>query len=84
MAVEKLPSFFKVLVYTFNLPSCIASPFYEYRDFEDWIELKGKYKSIPNPRREGTIRMLTGFIWIGFAAIIGKYFKVEYLLTEEF
>ena len=85
MAIEKMPEFYKILVYTFNLPSCIASPFYEYKDFEDWIELKGRYQRIPNPLRDGVFRMITGFVWMGILYVLTEYIDpVNDIVTDEF
>jgi hypothetical protein len=83
-AVKALPPLYKVVVYTFNVPSCIASPFYEYKDFEEWIELRDHYQSPPNPKRKGLIRFFTGFCWLIIIAIIGKTFNIEALVAGEF
>ena len=73
-----------MLVYTFNVPSCVASPFYEYKDFEDWIELKGHYQQIPNPLASGAKRFATGLFWMAVVAVLGGTFNVPSLLGEEF
>ena len=83
-SLSEIPPFFKLLVYTFNVPSCIASPFYEFKDFEDWIELKGKYKEIPDPRREGITKFLTAIIFIILVTITGIYFDIEQLTNQKF
>lgn len=84
MALEKMPSFYKVAVYTFNLTSCIASPFYEYKDFEEWMELKGRYKTIPSTWYAGCKRFGLGATYIITMAVVGSGFDVEYLWSEEF
>ena len=84
MALNQMPPMYKIIVYTFNVPSCIASPFYEYKDFEEWMELKGRYKHIPDPKRHGTIRFLSAIGWIIWLYIMGTWFDVDNLLTEEF
>jgi lysophospholipid acyltransferase len=84
MKLAKIPSFFKMTAYTFNLSSCIASPFYEYKDFEDWIELKGRYKNIPDPKRYGVIRFCHAFGWMGALWIIGMWFGMDKLIGPGF
>ena len=82
--ISKLPPFYKVLVYTFNVPSCIASPFYEYKDFEDWIELKGHYEQIPNPLNSGLKRFATGLCWMVVVVVIGGTFNIPALVSDDF
>jgi lysophospholipid acyltransferase len=84
MRLAKMPSFFKMTAYTFNLPSCIASPFYEYKDFEDWIELKGRYKNIPDPKRHGIIRFSNAIGWIAVTATLGIWFDIKNLVGPDF
>ena len=84
MALSEMPSIFKILVYTFNVPSCIASPFYEYKDFEEWMELKGRYKNIPDPKKHAVIRFLHAIGWIVLLYIMGTWFDLDNLLDEKF
>lgn len=84
MRLLKIPPFYKLLVYTFNVPSCIASPFYEYKDFEDWIELKGEYANIPDPKKAGVKRFITALFWIIIVATLGGIFNVKALLSPDF
>ena len=46
--MKDLPSFYDYIGYTFYLGSTIAGPFYEYKDYIDFIEKKNSYKVIPN------------------------------------
>ena len=84
IALKQMPSFFKILVYTFNLPGCIASPFYEYQDFEDWIEIKGRYANIPSTLVPGFIRLLQGASYIFTVTILGMYHDEEIMYSQEF
>mmetsp|Transcript_3030 Transcript_3030/g.2515 ORF Transcript_3030/g.2515 Transcript_3030/m.2515 type:complete len:471 (-) Transcript_3030:28-1440(-) len=84
MKLEKLPTFYKMVVYTFNVPSCIASPFYEYKDFEDWMELKGRYEEIPDPKKPGISRFSQAVGYIVLLFILGTWFDLDNLLADNF
>ena len=62
--VKEMPSFMDLLGYTFNTPSCVAGPFFEFRDYEDWIKLEGDYKNLPDTVKPGCKRMGTSLIWM--------------------
>ena len=83
-AVKKLPSFLQVAGYTYNVPSWVAGPFFEYKDYEDWIELKGSYSKIPSALIPGLKRFGTGCIWILCGITVMKYYSVEYLRSDEY
>ena len=83
-SINKLPSFFQVWSYTFNAPSCVAGPFFEYKDFEDWMELKGHYQSIPSTTYSGIKRLLTSLLWIPLASFFHTFYKIEGLASEDF
>ena len=83
-SVNELPSLFQIWSYTFNTPSCVAGPFFEYKDFEDWVELKGEYQFIPSTFNSGMKRLFMSLWWIPLAAFFSTFFKIEGLATEDF
>ena len=83
-AIEDLPSLCKIIGYTYNVPSCIASPFFEYKDYEDWMELKGNYQNIPDTFIPGFKRFSTGILWLVFFAILSVMYKPIFLVDESF
>lgn len=83
-SISHMPTFWQMLGYTYNPPSCVASPFFEYKDYEEWIELKGSYSNIPDTFWPGTKRLLTGVLWLSFASVLTILYKPELLLSEEF
>lgn len=82
--IKQMPSFWQIMGYTYNTPSCVASPFFEYKDYEEWIELKGSYASVPETGRPGTKRMLTACLWIGLTAAITMFYNARTLVTQDF
>ena len=83
-AIKKRPSFLQMAGYTYNAPSCVAGPFFEYKDYEDWMELKGAYKNIPSTLIPGLIRFGTGCIWILCGVTVMKFYSVEFLKSDEY
>lgn len=66
------------------MPSCICGPFFEFKDFEDWIELKGSYSNLPPTLWPGIKRFLAGLLWMSFAVPLREFYNVDKLPTEEF
>lgn len=81
---QEPPSFMWMLGYTYNTPSCLAGPFFEFKDYKNWILLKGDYENIPSTLRPGCIRLAVAFLWMWLAAYFSMNYKPIYLATEEF
>ena len=47
--MKKVPSLFEFLSYMNNFSTGVVNTFYDYKDFENWIYLKGVYANMPNP-----------------------------------
>lgn len=47
-ALEKCPSFYDYLGYLYYCGGTIAGPFYEYRDYIDFMHRVGHYSYIPS------------------------------------
>lgn len=83
-ALSHMPSFWQYVGYCFNAPSCIAGPFFEYQDYNDWIELKGPYANLPSTVHAGFRRFATAFCWVALGAAISMTYPVELLWTDYF
>ncbi|CAI2367021.1 unnamed protein product [Moneuplotes crassus] len=81
---QEQPSFMWLLGYTYNTPSCLAGPFFEFKDYKNWILLKGDYANIPSTFKPGFTRLATAFIWMWLAAYFSIHHKPEKCATEEF
>jgi len=62
----------------------LAGPFYEYKDFMNFMELKDEFKNIPNTFLPTIKRFSTAMFFIMTSKIIDGYFNPSYMLTEEF
>jgi lysophospholipid acyltransferase len=82
--IADLPPFYKIIGYTYNIPSCIASPFFEYKDYEDWMELKHSYSHIPDTFWPGVKRFLTTLLWLSILTVLSVIYKPTLLATENF
>ncbi|CAI2367763.1 unnamed protein product [Moneuplotes crassus] len=81
---QEQPSFMWLLGYTYNTPSCLAGPFFEFKDYKHWILLKGDYANIPSTFKPGFARLATALLWMCCATFATIYFKPTDLATEEF
>jgi len=84
-AVEELPSFLDFLAYIYFCGASISGPWYEYRDFNDLINLQGDYsKGIPSTWRAALTRYLTAWSCVAFGSFFAYFFPYKYMLTDEF
>lgn len=56
-AVEKLPSFYDYIAYMYYCGGTIAGPFYEYKDYIDFIQRINHYADIPGTFLAAMIRL---------------------------
>jgi len=47
-AIDKVPSFYDYLGYLYYCGGTIAGPFYEYKDYIDFMNREGHYSKIPS------------------------------------
>jgi hypothetical protein len=93
-AIKDTPSFFDFLSYVFYCGGTISGPFYEYKDFDNFINKKDIYVTIPNTMIPTIKRFLTAFsnyinnliylVFVALNAAIDDYFVPGYIITEEF
>lgn len=58
--VTKLPSVLEMLSYVYFCSACICGPFFEYADYIQYIEMKGRYAKIPSNFKQAGIKFLKG------------------------
>jgi hypothetical protein len=46
--IEKIPSFYDYMGYMYHCGGTISGPFFEYKDFINFIHRTGHYKNIPS------------------------------------
>lgn len=55
--IEELPSFYDFLGYMYYCGTTIAGPFFEYKDYKQFIHRTGHYQAIPNTVKATLVRL---------------------------
>jgi lysophospholipid acyltransferase len=82
--VEKLPSFYEYMGYMYYCGGTIAGPFFEYKDYTNFINRTNHYSSIPTTIVPTLIRFATAIFFIVVNSLLGDTFYPEYLLTDDY
>ena len=85
-ALKQRPTFTEYCNYIFPLVSSVIGPSFEFKDWNDFINLREPYKSMP---RYGNFvpaftRLLQGLLCIGISPLIEAYFPLNYIIKPEF
>jgi D-alanyl-lipoteichoic acid acyltransferase DltB (MBOAT superfamily) len=81
--VEGTPSFLDYWCYMFFCGACISGPWYEFRDFQNYMQGKEQYSRIPSTVKATLERIMHIFLLIA-ASIALSSFDDKYYLTQEF
>ena len=79
-----MPNILQFLSYSFNVNGCMVGPFYEYRDFIEMIEKKGRYENIPSPILPTMNRFLHAHICLVLNFVGFMYFDPQFPGKEEY
>lgn len=93
--LEQLPSFYDFLGYMYYCGGTIAGPFFEFKDYINFIGRTGHYKDIPNTIVPSLTRFshavckkyhqtFMNIVFIIINALFGDMFTPEFLITDEF
>jgi D-alanyl-lipoteichoic acid acyltransferase DltB (MBOAT superfamily) len=77
--VEKLPSFYEYMGYMYYCGGTIAGPFFEYKDYTNFINRTNHYSAIPTTIVPTLIRFATAICKI---SLLYKFLKSLSLLTH--
>lgn len=85
-ALKEIPAFTDYMCYMFHSSTIICGPFVEYRNFNDWLHLRGHYKSMPTFGQMPTLskRFMVALFVIFTDAFLGQYVNFDHMLTNEF
>lgn len=81
-----MPTPLEFFSYVYFYPTSTYGPSIEFKDFSNFIYLKGNYKSMPIKVNMlyGTIILVKAFIFLSLYGAFSSKFSVEYLGSEEF
>mmetsp|Transcript_25430 Transcript_25430/g.28245 ORF Transcript_25430/g.28245 Transcript_25430/m.28245 type:complete len:261 (+) Transcript_25430:24-806(+) len=82
--VEEKPSLIEILSYISYPASNLCGPFFEFRDYKDFIEENGRYKNIPSSFGVAFSKLFQGIILLGLCVLLPLYFDTGLLGSEWF
>ena len=91
--LEKIPTIVELLSYAAYPPTCIIGPFFEYKDYSNFIEFKGRYKkNIPFSFFHALMKAAVGLGCFRFLLVLsewtdqitGKEKMPDFMATEKF
>eukprot|EP00347_Sterkiella_histriomuscorum_P004536 403360089 len=83
-AIDQCPSFYDYLGYLYYCGGTIAGPFYEYKDYINFMHREGHYLNIPSTIIPTIKRLAVAIFFIGAVGVMSDYFPFSYVLTDEF
>ena len=88
--IKSIPTILEYVSYIFFYPTAIIGPFIEYKDFINFIEEKNCYENLTSKKKityllkQGTIRLLLSFFFMGTYAFFLPMVPVEFLGEKDF
>jgi len=92
-----VPSFYDYLGYLYYCGGTIAGPFYEYKDYIDFMHREGHYSKIPSTIVATLERLAVAIckiilfyykcaniVFIGVVGVVSDYFPFFFVTTDEF
>ena len=81
---EGIPSFFDFWAYMYFCGGVISGPWYEFKDFKNYMKGQGHYKSIPSTVVPTVRIVLQAVGLVVYGIILSIWFDERQCLTEEF
>jgi len=82
--LTKIPQLYEILSYTTYPGGNFLGPFFEFRDYKDFIEKQGFYANIPSTLPETGRKLFAGIICLTLCIILPSRFDINKLATDEF
>eukprot|EP01016_Furgasonia_blochmanni_P011871 TRINITY_DN1555_c0_g1_i13.p1 TRINITY_DN1555_c0_g1~~TRINITY_DN1555_c0_g1_i13.p1 ORF type:complete len:334 (-),score=32.79 TRINITY_DN1555_c0_g1_i13:792-1793(-) len=81
--ITQLPGSAEYLSYLFHFGSCLCGPFFNYRDFSDFVEEKGHYAIIPDSSKAGFISLSQAAFFLSMIVFFLPKFSLSFILGED-
>ncbi|MCQ2819069.1 MAG: hypothetical protein MJ252_17545 [archaeon] len=80
------PTLLETFSYVYYFPSACIGPSFEFKDFKDFIYLRGRYAKMPYDLilPWGIFYFFYSFFWMGFYGYFGPRYPLSYCGTVEF
>jgi lysophospholipid acyltransferase len=79
---DGIPNFFDFWAYMYFCGACISGPWYEFKDFQMYMQAQDIYKNIPSTIAPTLNRFSNTVVFIVINAILSANFKHEFFLTD--
>jgi lysophospholipid acyltransferase len=82
--VIKKPSFLEIISYTSFPAANMCGPFFEFKDYINFIEQKDRYTTIPASFKHTLLKLLQGFFFIGLCIILPNIVGIDEIAEKQF
>ena len=79
-----MPTFFEMYSFIFASSGCIIGPLFEYKDYDNFINIKERYMKIPNTLVPTLKTIGSGVICLIIYLISNRYISITYIDSIEF
>ncbi|PCI31006.1 hypothetical protein COB52_00590 [Candidatus Kaiserbacteria bacterium] len=62
----------------------MGSPFFEYKDYNDYMQRQGPFKKLPNTFWPAAKRMSEAFVCLFFYITLSLFFDLDYLKSDAY
>lgn len=82
--VKELPSIIEMCSYTWYVQNCALGVFFEFSDYKNYIERKGRYAQVESPILPSLVTLVKAIACTGFFLVGSSYYWVDYCWSTEF
>ena len=75
---------YELISYSCYPGGCIIGPYFEFKDYINFIEQKEQYSNIPLSLTKGLMKYVIGILCMGVAVYICQYVYIDFYITEEY
>ena len=82
--MDKIPNIFEYFSYIYFVPSCVTGPFFEYKDYENFMYKRGDYTYENKPNRFPIVikKFFLGILFVAFLLISENISNTDMILDE--
>ena len=82
--IDKVPSIYELISFSCYPGGCIVGPYFEFKDYINFIEHKEQYSNIPLSLVKGLLKYVLAVWWMGIAVFICQYVYIDFFISDEY
>ena len=82
--IHDVPSLYELISYSCYPGGCIVGPYFEFKDYINFIEQKEQYSSIPLSLSKGLLKYVVATCCMSVAVYICQYINIDFYGSEKY